>query len=138
MGVGSSPAMQALRRAQAAARYAHRTGCDIGEATGLLAEHAAGPAGGKQPGQAGAGDGLSRRQVLRGAAGAGLAAAVTADAIHSPAARAAVRRGPRVVIIQGRRSGNLHFAGEHTSLDFQGYMEGALRSGYRCAAEIGG
>jgi monoamine oxidase len=99
MGVGSSPAMQALRRAQAAARYAHRTGCDIGEATGLLAEHAAGPAGGKQPGQAGAGDGLSRRQVLRGAAGAGLAAAVTADAIHSPAARVAVRRGPRVVII---------------------------------------
>ena len=40
--------------------------------------------------------------------------------------------------IQGRRSGNLHFAGEHTSVNFQGYMEGALRSGYRCAAEIAG
>jgi monoamine oxidase len=40
--------------------------------------------------------------------------------------------------IQGRRHGNLHFAGEHTSLNFQGYMEGALRSGYRCAAEITG
>ena len=40
--------------------------------------------------------------------------------------------------IQGRRSGNLHFAGEHTSVDFQGYMEGALRSGYRCAVEIAG
>ena len=38
--------------------------------------------------------------------------------------------------IQGRRSGNLHFAGEHTSVNFQGCMEGALRSGYRCAAEI--
>ena len=38
--------------------------------------------------------------------------------------------------IQGRRSGNLHFAGEHTSVNFQGYMEGALRSGYRCATEI--
>ena len=38
--------------------------------------------------------------------------------------------------IQGRRHGNLHFAGEHTSVNFQGYMEGALRSGYRCAAEI--
>jgi monoamine oxidase len=37
---------------------------------------------------------------------------------------------------QGRRHGNLHFAGEHTSVNFQGYMEGALRSGYRCAAEI--
>jgi monoamine oxidase len=38
--------------------------------------------------------------------------------------------------IQGRRHGNLHFAGEHTSVNFQGFMEGALRSGYRCAAEI--
>ena len=38
--------------------------------------------------------------------------------------------------IQGRRHGNLHFAGEQTSVDFQGFMEGALRSGYRCAAEI--
>jgi monoamine oxidase len=38
--------------------------------------------------------------------------------------------------IQGRRHGGLHFAGEHTSLNFQGYLEGALRSGYRCAAEI--
>jgi monoamine oxidase len=40
--------------------------------------------------------------------------------------------------IQGRRHGNLHFAGEHTSVDFQGYMEGSLRSGYRCAAEVAG
>jgi monoamine oxidase len=39
--------------------------------------------------------------------------------------------------IQGVRQGNLHFAGEQTSLDFQGYIEGALRSGYRCAAEVG-
>jgi len=40
--------------------------------------------------------------------------------------------------IQGRRNGNLHFAGEHTSLSFQGYLEGALRTGYRCATEIAG
>jgi monoamine oxidase len=40
--------------------------------------------------------------------------------------------------IQGQRQANLHFAGEHTSLNFQGYMEGALRSGYRCSAEIAG
>jgi hypothetical protein len=52
MGPGSSPAMRALRRAQAAARYARRTGCDIGEATSVLAEHAAGPARGGQPGGA--------------------------------------------------------------------------------------
>jgi monoamine oxidase len=39
--------------------------------------------------------------------------------------------------IQGRREGNLHFAGEQTSLNYQGYIEGALRSGYRCAAEVG-
>jgi monoamine oxidase len=32
--------------------------------------------------------------------------------------------------------GNLHFAGEHTCPQFQGYMEGAVRSGYRAAAEI--
>jgi len=38
--------------------------------------------------------------------------------------------------IQGRREGNLHFAGEQTSLNYQGYIEGALRSGYRCAAEV--
>jgi monoamine oxidase len=40
--------------------------------------------------------------------------------------------------IQGRRHGNLHFGGEHTSVNFQGYMEGALRSGYRCATEVAG
>ena len=40
--------------------------------------------------------------------------------------------------IQGRREGNLHFAGEHTSVNFQGYIEGALRSGLRCADEIAG
>jgi monoamine oxidase len=40
--------------------------------------------------------------------------------------------------IQGRLHGNLHFAGEHTSVNFQGYVEGALRTGYRCAKEITG
>jgi monoamine oxidase len=40
--------------------------------------------------------------------------------------------------VQGRREGRLHFAGEQTSLNFQGYIEGALRSGYRCADEIAG
>ncbi len=39
--------------------------------------------------------------------------------------------------IQGIREGNLQFAGEQTSINFQGYIEGALRSGYRCADEIG-
>ncbi len=38
--------------------------------------------------------------------------------------------------VQGRQEGSLHFAGEQTSLNFQGYVEGALRSGYRCAAEV--
>jgi monoamine oxidase len=40
--------------------------------------------------------------------------------------------------IQGQREGNLHFAGEQTSINFQGYIEGALRSGYRCASEVAG
>lgn len=34
------------------------------------------------------------------------------------------------------RVGNLHFAGEHTSADFQGFMEGAARTGIRAAKEI--
>jgi len=38
--------------------------------------------------------------------------------------------------IQGRREGRLHFAGEQTSINFQGYIEGGLRSGYRCAEEV--
>jgi monoamine oxidase len=38
--------------------------------------------------------------------------------------------------IQGQRAENLHFAGEHTSVNFQGYVEGGLRSGYKCAREV--
>ena len=38
---------------------------------------------------------------------------------------------------EGRRQGNIHFAGEHTSLSFQGYMEGGAAEGVRAAAEIG-
>lgn len=37
---------------------------------------------------------------------------------------------------EGERVDNLHFAGEHTSVDFQGYMEGAAESGIRAAEEI--
>ena len=38
--------------------------------------------------------------------------------------------------VEALPAGNLHFAGEHTSTAFQGYMEGAVQSGYRAAAEI--
>src|SRR5262249_23092572 len=34
------------------------------------------------------------------------------------------------------RSNNCHFAGEHCSIDFQGYMEGAAQEGERAANEI--
>jgi monoamine oxidase len=34
------------------------------------------------------------------------------------------------------RSGNCHFAGEHCSIDFQGYMEGGAQEGVRAANEI--
>jgi monoamine oxidase len=34
------------------------------------------------------------------------------------------------------RSGNCHFCGEHTSQDFQGYLNGAVETGERAAAEI--
>lgn len=36
----------------------------------------------------------------------------------------------------GRPEGHVHFGGEHTALEAQGYLEGAVRSGERCATEI--
>jgi monoamine oxidase len=38
--------------------------------------------------------------------------------------------------VEGEREGNCHFAGEHTSVDFQGYLNGAVESGERAAGEI--
>jgi monoamine oxidase len=38
--------------------------------------------------------------------------------------------------IEGRREGNCHFAGEHTSIDFQGYLNGAVETGERAASEV--
>lgn len=38
--------------------------------------------------------------------------------------------------IEGRQEGNCHFCGEHTSIDFQGYMNGAIDTGERAASEI--
>ena len=40
--------------------------------------------------------------------------------------------------VEKEPEGNIHFAGEHTSLGYQGFMEGAVRSGYRAANEIMG
>jgi monoamine oxidase len=37
---------------------------------------------------------------------------------------------------EGRREGAIHFAGEHTSLDQQGYMEGGAVTGLRAAHEV--
>jgi monoamine oxidase len=34
------------------------------------------------------------------------------------------------------QQGNCHFAGEHTSIDFQGYLNGAVESGERAASEV--
>jgi len=34
------------------------------------------------------------------------------------------------------RSGNCHFAGEHCSINFQGFMEGGAQEGARAASEI--
>jgi monoamine oxidase len=38
--------------------------------------------------------------------------------------------------MEGRRQGNCLFAGEHTSIDFQGYLNGAVDTGQRAAGEI--
>jgi len=37
---------------------------------------------------------------------------------------------------EGMRQGNIHFAGEHCSVNFQGFMEGGAQEGQRAAAEI--
>jgi len=37
---------------------------------------------------------------------------------------------------EGEIEGSVHFAGEHTSTDYQGYMEGAVESGERAANEV--
>ena len=37
---------------------------------------------------------------------------------------------------EGRQEGNAHFCGEHTSIDFQGYLNGAVETGERAAAEV--
>ena len=37
---------------------------------------------------------------------------------------------------EGVRQGNVHFAGEHCSVDYQGYMEGGAEEGQRAAAEV--
>jgi monoamine oxidase len=42
----------------------------------------------------------------------------------------------RFVGIELTRQGTCHFAGEHTSIDFQGYLNGAVETGQRAAAEI--
>jgi monoamine oxidase len=38
--------------------------------------------------------------------------------------------------VEGEPEGNCFFAGEHTSLDFQGWLEGAVESGQRAANEL--
>lgn len=38
--------------------------------------------------------------------------------------------------VEGEIDGNCHFCGEHTSLDFQGYLNGAVETGERAAAEV--
>jgi len=38
--------------------------------------------------------------------------------------------------LEGEREGDLHFCGEHTSADFQGWMEGGAETGERVASEI--
>ena len=38
--------------------------------------------------------------------------------------------------VEGEPQGNVHFCGEHTSIDAQGYLEGAVETGERAADEI--
>jgi monoamine oxidase len=38
--------------------------------------------------------------------------------------------------IEGEQEGAVHFCGEHTSIDFQGYLNGAVETGQRAATEV--
>jgi monoamine oxidase len=38
--------------------------------------------------------------------------------------------------IEGESEGAVHFCGEHTSVDAQGYLEGAVETGERAADEV--
>jgi monoamine oxidase len=38
--------------------------------------------------------------------------------------------------IEGEQEGNCHFCGEHTSIDSQGYLNGAVETGERAAREV--
>ena len=38
--------------------------------------------------------------------------------------------------IEGKQEGHAHFCGEHTSIDAQGYLEGAVETGERAASEV--
>jgi monoamine oxidase len=38
--------------------------------------------------------------------------------------------------IEGAQEGAVHFCGEHTSVDFQGYLNGGVETGYRAAGEV--
>jgi monoamine oxidase len=38
--------------------------------------------------------------------------------------------------VEGEMEGNCHFCGEHTSLDSQGYLNGAVETGERAADEV--
>jgi len=54
-----------------------------------------------------------------------------------PAATATGRSGNTPVLqASNEPQGNVHFCGEHTSIDAQGYLEGAVETGGRAADEI--
>ncbi len=38
--------------------------------------------------------------------------------------------------VEAQPEGHVYFAGEHTSIDSQGYLNGAVESGQRAAAEV--
>jgi monoamine oxidase len=38
--------------------------------------------------------------------------------------------------MERKQQGGVHFAGEHTSIDFQGYLNGAVETGERAAGEV--
>ena len=55
---------------------------------------------------------------------------------HSGLLALGSRGQPGIVGAEAVQEGNIHFAGEHTSVEYQGFTEGAVRSGARAADEV--
>jgi monoamine oxidase len=56
--------------------------------------------------------------------------------VHGAYSYYAVGQAASFGSIAGRREGRVHFAGEHTSIQHQGFLDGAVETGERAARQL--